>query len=119
MPYLVHLYGGSPINHYVLKKPLTIGRGQHNDIHVDDPTLSAEHAIVEPCSSGGYQIRDLDSTNGVLYGGSRVRVQKLTDGDTVVLGTHDMQFVMESPASLERTRKIKRSWIPGIYYTEN
>ncbi|ACR14184.1 ATPase [Teredinibacter turnerae T7901] len=34
------------------------------------------------------------------------------------VGTHDFEFLVDLPTGLERTLKIKKSWIPGIYYTE-
>jgi pSer/pThr/pTyr-binding forkhead associated (FHA) protein len=118
MPFLIHIYNGSAINHYVLEQSLSIGRGPENNIRIDDPTLSAAHAVFESKPEGGYQVRDLNSTNGVLYKGRKVVTHHLSEGDVLVLGTHDMKFVSSLPEALERTHKIKKSWIPGIYYTE-
>ena len=115
MPYIIHHYNGSPISHFALGETLTIGRRDGNDIQLDDLTLSGEHAIIERCADGGYQVRDLDSTNGVLYKGRVVKMQKLRDGDYIIVGTHDMQFVEQLPDTLSQTTKIKKSWIPGVY----
>lgn len=119
MPYLVHLYNGAPINHFYFDDVLTIGRKENNDIQIDDPTLSANHAVVERYREDAYRIRDLDSTNGVLYKGRKVLSHRLLDGDVVVLGTHDVKFVYGLPDQSDKTRKIKKSWIPGVYYTDD
>lgn len=118
MPYIIHCYNGASINHYALNGTLTVGRARENDIQIDDPTLSAQHAVIEPLDNGCYRIRDLNSTNGILYKGNKVSTLGLSDGDVLVLGTHDMKFVNQLPQRLEQTHKIKKSWIPGIYYTQ-
>lgn len=119
MPYIVHLYNGSPIKQFVLKEQLTIGRSPDNDIQIDDPTLSSTHAVIERSVSCGYRVRDLNSTNGVLFKGKKVVSQQLQDGDVVVLGTHDMMLLDGLPERLDKTQKIRRSWIPGVYYTDD
>ncbi len=122
MPYIIHHYNGSAISHFFLEDQLTIGRKDSNDIQIDDSTLSGEHALIERIAErgakGNFQVRDLESTNGVLYKGQKVKVKKLVDGDSIVVGTHDMEFVEELPEVLASTTKIKKSWIPGVYYTE-
>jgi hypothetical protein len=35
----------------------------------------------------------------------------------VVIGTHTVRLVEQLPDSLQHTLKIKKSWIPGVYYT--
>ena len=118
MPYIIHHYNGSPIRNFVLKDTLTVGRRDNNAIQIDDPTLSAEHAVIERCADGGCQVRDLDSTNGVLYKGRKVKLKTLSDGDYIVVGTHDLQFVEMLPDTLMKTTKIKKSWIPGVFYSQ-
>jgi pSer/pThr/pTyr-binding forkhead associated (FHA) protein len=118
MPYLIHYYNGSPIQHFVVKDGLTIGRKGSNDIQIDDATLSGEHALIELCDDGSYQINDLNSTNGILYKGKKIETRTLADGDIVVMGTHDLEYVNTINEALTRTIKIKKSWIPGVYYTQ-
>lgn len=73
------------------ERRMTIGRGRMNDITINDSSVSREHA--ELVQDGGtYVVRDLDSTNGVLVNGARVREQVLAPGDTVTLGNSVLRF---------------------------
>lgn len=116
MPYIHHQLNGSSICHYELGERLTIGRGSDNQLVIDDATVSAHHAAIEKVGEG-YQIRDLGSTNGVFVNGKRVPVSPIGVEDTIVVGTHDLQFVAQLSDALQRTLRIKKSWIPGVYYT--
>ena len=116
MAYIIHHYNGSPISHFLLGDVLSIGRREGNDVQIDDATLSACHALIER-HDAGYHLKDLDSTNGLLYKGQRISSRQLVNGDRVMMGTHDIEFVEELPDGLERTAKIRKSWIPGVYFT--
>lgn len=117
MPFIIHYFNGSPITHFELSDRLSVGRGDGNDLQIDDATVSTDHALIERLSEGAYQIRDLGSTNGVLYQGDKIDSQVLSDGDFLTLGTHELQYVSELPDPLLRTSRIKKSWIPGVFYT--
>lgn len=117
MPYLIHFHNGSAISHIELGEKLTIGRGTGNELQVADATISTEHACIEREQGGGYRIRDMGSTNGVLIKGERITEQLLADGDYVVIGTHEFQFLHTLPEPMQATARIRKSWIPGIYYT--
>lgn len=117
MPYIIHYFNGSPITHRELKETLTIGRADGHDLQIDDATVSGDHAIIECRREGGFQVKDLGSTNGVFYKGRKVESQELNDGDFITLGTHELQYVDILPEPLQRTSRIKKSWIPGVFYT--
>lgn len=119
MPYLIHYHNGTAISHIELTEQVSIGRDETNDIHVADATMSARHAVVERSDSGGFQIRDLGSTNGVLVKGRKVQQSPLSDGDIVMVGTHEWQFAETIPEPLQQTARIRKSWIPGVYYTSD
>jgi predicted RNA-binding Zn-ribbon protein involved in translation (DUF1610 family) len=63
-----------------------IGRSEHADICLDDPTVSRRHALLidEP----GRQLRVLDdrSLNGVFVNGREVELAGLKDGDELAIG---------------------------------
>lgn len=120
MPFIQHQLNGSIVSHYPLEERLTIGRSPENDISIDDATVSAEHAVIEACDAG-YLVRDLDSTNGIFLNGQRLASgtnSALTIGDVLLLGTHDLALIDELPSGMEKTLRIKKSWIPGVYFTE-
>jgi hypothetical protein len=71
---------------------LTIGRGLNNDLIVEDPRVSRQHAQIR-YKSRRYFIGDLGSTNGTYVNGGAVTTdQALHDGDVVSLGGLEMSF---------------------------
>ncbi len=59
--------------------PIRIGRAYDNDVILDDPHISAHHALIEQTAAGELMIRDLDSRNGIMCKGSR-QAEMLIDG---------------------------------------
>lgn len=62
--------------------PIRIGRGYDNDVILDDRHVSANHVIVERSETGGLEVHDLGSRNGVVYQRKR-RGSLPVDGNTV------------------------------------
>lgn len=117
MPFLRHYANGAVIGAVELTDTLTIGRAPDNTIVLDDGTVSGEHALVEK-KGDLYVMVDRESTNGVFFKGSRIKDHIFAEGDVVAIGTHEFEFVHELADEFARTLKIKKSWIPGVYYTE-
>jgi len=118
MPYLRQSLNGTTINVYELQESCLIGRSAADcAIIVDDPTVSAQHARVSN-TADGWVLEDLNSTNGVFVRGNRVDFVNLIESERVSIGTHDLEFTKALPSDLDKTLKIKKSWIPGVYYTE-
>jgi diguanylate cyclase (GGDEF)-like protein len=66
-----------------------IGRARDAHINIDDPGVSRRHALVERTPDGGFQVRDLRSTNGVYLNGVRVDrdgSERLSEGDRLQFG---------------------------------
>ncbi len=116
MPYIHHQLNGASIGYYQLDESLTVGRNPDNHLVIDDSTVSGQHAVIEVTPEGGL-IRDLGSTNGVFVNGKRVTESLLKEGDGILIGTHDLELVAQVSEALNKTLKIKKSWIPGVYYT--
>ena len=71
---------------------LSIGRGNGNDLPLDDQFASAHHARFEPRRDGVY-VQDVGSTNGTFVNGIRVtRDRRLAPGDVVRVGETDLKF---------------------------
>ncbi len=70
---------------------ITLGRGDENDIVIDDPKASRHHALIRP-SSRGWILEDLDSTNGSRVNGFRTSAQLLSDRDQITLGATAFLF---------------------------
>ncbi|NTU63171.1 MAG: FHA domain-containing protein, partial [Chloroflexi bacterium] len=67
------------------RDPLTIGRHPTNQLVVDVPTVSSEHALVE-YRAGQYHLSDRGSRNGTFVNGQRIDAIDLKDGDLIRLG---------------------------------
>jgi len=75
-----------------------IGRTPDNDLQIDSKFISRHHCQIITGSDGVSVLEDLNSTNGVVIRGQRVRRYTLRDGDVISLGQHEMLYVDESSA---------------------
>ena len=123
MALLILMTDGVATHRFPLDQAVTtIGRAADNDIHIDDPLVSGRHAVIERLGeeeSDGYRLRDLDSTNGSFVNEEKVATQRLRHDDRLRFGLHGFKFVGDQLVDIEKTRKIKKSWIPGVYYTKD
>jgi DNA-binding NtrC family response regulator len=71
--------------------PLTIGSAADNDLVLDDPHVSGKHALLAPVD-GGFELRDLGSTNGSFVQGVAVSSAQLQPGVLITLGTTMLRF---------------------------
>jgi pSer/pThr/pTyr-binding forkhead associated (FHA) protein len=86
---------------YVEQTPFTIGRGEENDLQVNSTSVSREHAELAR-ASGGFQLRDLGSTNGTAVNGREITEAVLQDGDAVRIADVELTFVCSSLGRLQR-----------------
>jgi prefoldin subunit 5 len=76
------------------RNTVVLGRVDDADIHLVDPSVSGHHARIIN-GAQGYEIEDLDSTNGTYIGGRRIRRMRLQNGERVTVGNVEMTFVLE------------------------
>jgi uncharacterized RDD family membrane protein YckC len=69
-----------------------IGRELDNTLRLADPSISRHHCVIRK-GPVGFEIQDLQSSNGVLLNGSRVQTAALRDGDRLTLGQIHLTFV--------------------------
>lgn len=69
-----------------------VGRSLAADVRFDDPTVSRRHALVVR-QPDGVKVLDDRSLNGVFVNGKRVEWSKLTDGDEIMVGRHQLFFL--------------------------
>lgn len=98
--------------------PIRLGRAYDNDVILDDPHSSPQHARVEIGADGGLQVRDLDSRNGVVYRGRRHNSLEI-DGDTVFRLGHTSLRVraadyVVADAVHDTTRHGWEGWPPAL-----
>jgi hypothetical protein len=77
--------------HEIANRRVVLGRSKDCDIQIVDPNVSRRHAEVRQEGSA-YWLVDLDSTNGVIVNGRRLKRAKLENGDTIVLGSTELTF---------------------------
>lgn len=82
-------------------RTVTIGRGQSCDIVFDKDNLtSRQHAVLRPVR-GVYVVADLGSSNGTFINGLEIHdPTPLTHGDRILIGQHELIFLLDRPRSL-------------------
>ncbi|MGD8525588.1 MAG: FHA domain-containing protein [Thioalkalispiraceae bacterium] len=102
MAKLILTHEGAVIKEFNLdKERTTVGRKPSNDIQLDDPTVSGQHAVF--LNLQNIYIEDLNSTNGTLLNGKKVNKRQLEHGDVVRIGHHEMKFINENAQDFEST----------------
>lgn len=87
----------------ISKAEITIGRGQTNDIVLQDSRVSRSHARFEFHPDGEVVVVDLGSTNGVRVNGVRLEQVKLAPGDVVFIGGSQITHVKASADDQDMT----------------
>ena len=102
---------------------LKFGRSSDNQVQIDDLEVSTEHAqIICQTNDKGkvdFFLEDLGSTNGSFINETKVEKQQLHHKDNVRIGWNIFTFIDEDEVNLEKTRQVKKSWIPGLFYSRD
>jgi len=106
---------GAGEQEFEISKPaITSGRGQTNDIVLQDSRVSRSHARFDFDAEGGVTVVDLGSTNGVRVNGLRMEKAKIQPGDIIFIGGSQLTYeraseadqaltAIDSEADLDRT----------------
>ena len=103
-----------------IERPVcAIGRGEHNDVRLNDASVSTSHATLL-LKRGTWYVVDLQSANGTYVDGYRVATERaLSDGGSLRAGDIVMKFRLmtaarESPSATRGGggiwRKISKLW---------
>jgi len=106
------------------KNGLRFGRTSDNQVQIDDIAVSNNHAEIrlETNNEGEetFFIQDMGSTNGTFINEQMIIDElQLYHGDTIRVGWNYFTFIDKNENSLEKTAEIKKSWIPGVFYTKD
>lgn len=82
-----------------------LGRELDNALRLADPSISRHHAVIRK-TDAGYEVQDLQSSNGVLVNGTRVQTALLRDGDRVTMGQIQMTYVNPVPVESLATMAV-------------
>jgi len=94
---VVNREGVDLLIHQLSSDVITIGRASLNHIVIDQPTVSAQHAILARFGDS-YRLEDLSSTNGTQINGVRVNVAEVKDGDKILFGSVIAVFLRDVAA---------------------
>jgi hypothetical protein len=86
MASLIVRNGTQALTHQLIGDIVMIGRAPLNDIVIDNPVVSARHAMLVKLGDS-YWLKDLDSTNGTHINGLLFTDGDLRDGDTIRFGS--------------------------------
>jgi len=75
------------------RQSVTFGRGDENDIEIDSGSVSVSHAEMRRIL-GGYELVDLDSTNGIQLDGVKYAVIPLGAGGEISMGDVKFDFLL-------------------------
>jgi two-component system cell cycle response regulator len=107
---LVHIYpsGAEMGRRYPLAdEPVTLGRGETSTIRITDQSVSRTHARIEPVIDG-YELADVQSTNGTFVNDHAVAGHRLKDGDYVRVGNCIYRFLAGGNVEADYHEEIYR-----------
>jgi pSer/pThr/pTyr-binding forkhead associated (FHA) protein len=110
---------GQPYRFDLESRKVTIGRGSDNDIVIESGSVSTKHAEMRRVS-GGYELRDVGSTNGFKHLGVRHDKIALVSGMSLMMGDVTFDFNLtddelsvisqEKPAAKDqKPKKVRES----------
>lgn len=93
MPKITLLFKDIKIREYsiVEGRAFTIGRKHINDIVIDNPAVSGNHARIEQVATN-FILRDLDSTNGTYVNEEKIDMHILKHNEVILIGNHKLVF---------------------------
>ncbi len=92
---ILFLPDGEEKTYDMVDETMTVGRLSDNQIVIEDVSVSSHHAVLIQ-KSRGYQLRDLDSTNGTRVNGEPTREAVLEHGDRIRFGKIEAHYHSES-----------------------
>ncbi len=99
LAYVVLFVGEHPQRIYAIKtSSVLLGRADEAEVSIADASVSSHHARIMQ-NSQGFEIVDLDSTNGTFVAGKRTSRSQLRNGDQVTVGNVEFMFLLDRPTS--------------------
>ncbi len=78
---------------FLKPRPYAVGRARHNDIAINEPSISKLHARFD-YQDGHFFVEDAGSLHGVYVNATKVRRAELTPGAQIQLGNVTLKFSM-------------------------
>jgi general secretion pathway protein E len=93
-PYLEVLMGTAKIDFQLDQTRTTIGRHAANSLVISDARASRSHCVIERVDDGGFQVRDLNSSNGTRLNGELIHTAPFEPGDIISIGATTMKLIV-------------------------
>jgi pSer/pThr/pTyr-binding forkhead associated (FHA) protein len=97
-------------------RPLTIGRAPDNDVPIDNLAVSDHHARLYT-EGDRLVIEDLGSLNGTYVNDARIERTMLRDGDTILIGKHQLLLDSSHDAEVPAGGGIRKAPVPKLIET--
>jgi pSer/pThr/pTyr-binding forkhead associated (FHA) protein len=96
-------------------RPVTIGRAPDNDIQIDNLAVSNYHARVY-LEAGSLVVEDLNSLNGSFLNDIRIERAMLKDGDSILIGKHEI-LVDQLHDAVQAQESWRKAPVPRVNET--
>lgn len=95
------------------REKVILGRAIEADVRINDTKVSRQHAqirtVVNPRNKKAeYILTDLESKNGTVLNGQRIREEYLQNGDKIKIGEHILRFELLDEIDREYQHQIRR-----------
>lgn len=91
-----------------------IGRGGHNEIILEAPLVSRNHAVIQGMTAGTYYLSDLGSQNGTFANNRPVTVPvQLRESDLIGIGGYTFAFRFVEPQPTAKPNQPEETAVPG------
>ncbi len=104
MPEIIVTRGGTVVAQRSLDRSgIRLGRDADNDLVLDDPTVTARHAVIVQ-EAGAWWIRSPADERGLRVAGRACQSHALADGDRIGIGAFELCFAAPERADLDLDR---------------
>jgi pSer/pThr/pTyr-binding forkhead associated (FHA) protein len=95
------------------RQMVSFGRGSENDIPIDSGSVSVKHAEMHRID-GGYELRDMGSTNGIKLEGNEKKIISLKNGALVKIGDVEFDFVLSEDEIAALALETPKNTLPPL-----
>ncbi|MEB0012760.1 FHA domain-containing protein [Glaciimonas sp. Gout2] len=107
MAKIVLTEGDNVVQEMVLhKERTTIGRRPHNDLVIDSPAVSGEHAVIITIYNDSF-LEDLSSTNGTQVNGHAVTKHFLQHNDVIQMAKYKLVYLVDAVEDISEDHHLK------------
>lgn len=99
---ILEIRNGSEVSIFHLSQPVTLIGRSRGDILIEDSEVSSTHCQIQKLADG-FQVFDLNSTNGTYLNGRRIIKSKLEAGDVLRVGKMELCFSLTNEVERKKT----------------